>query len=102
MAKKSMIAREVKRRKLNDQPRATRESLRQRVVDESLSYDERWQAMLDLQKLPRDSARTRQRNRCALTGRPRGYFRRFGLARNALREVVMRGEAPGVVQEKVT
>ena len=98
MAKKSMIAREVKRRKLNEQHQAARESLRRRVVDESLSYDERWQAMLDLQKLPRDSARTRQRNRCALTGRPRGYFRRFGLARNALREVVMRGEAPGVVK----
>ena len=100
MAKKSMIAREVKRRKLNEQHHAVRESLRQRVVDESLSYDERWQAMLDLQKLPRDSARTRQRNRCALTGRPRGYFRRFGLARHALREVVMRGEAPGVVKAR--
>ena len=57
MAKKSMIAREVKRRKLNEQHHAARESLRQRVVDETLSYDERWQAMLDLQKLPRDSAR---------------------------------------------
>ena len=54
MAKKSMIAREVKRRKLNEQHHAVRESLRQRVVDESLSYDERWQAMPDLQKLPRD------------------------------------------------
>ena len=93
-----MIAREVKRRKLHEQHHAARESLRQRVVDESLSYDDRWQAMIDLQKLPRDSARTRKRNRCALTGRPRGYFRRFGLARNALREVVMRGEAPGVVK----
>ena len=98
MAKRAMIAREAKRRKLNELHHAARESLRQRVVDETLSYDERWQAMLALQKLPRDSARTRQRNRCALTGRPRGYFRRFGLARNALREVVMRGEAPGVVK----
>ena len=88
MAKKSILAREVKRRRLNEQHRAARETLRQRIVDESLSYDERWQAMLDLQKLPRDSARTRQRNRCALTGRPRGYFRRFGLGRNALREVI--------------
>jgi small subunit ribosomal protein S14 len=59
---------------------------------------ERWQAMIDLQKLPRDSSKSRQRNRCALTGRPRGYFRRFGLARCALREVVMRGEAPGVTK----
>ena len=74
MAKKSMIAREVKRRKLNEQHHAVRESLRQRVVDESLSYDERWQAMLDLQKLPRDSARTRQRNRCALLAAREGTF----------------------------
>ena len=98
MAKKSMMAREVKRRKLNQQYRAQREELRKQIVDESFSYDDRWQAMLDLQQLPRDSSRARQRNRCALTGRPRGYFRRFGLARNALREVVMRGEAPGVVK----
>ncbi len=98
MAKKSMIAREVKRRNLNAQFRTQREQLKKQVIDESFSYDDRWQAMLDLQKLPRDSARTRQRNRCALTGRPRGYYRRFGLARNALREVVMRGEAPGVVK----
>lgn len=98
MAKKSMLAREVKRKKLNAQFRSQREALREKVTDESFSYDDRWQAMLDLQKLPRDSARSRQRNRCALTGRPRGYFRKFGLARNALREVVMRGEAPGVVK----
>jgi small subunit ribosomal protein S14 len=98
MAKKSMIAREVKRKKLSAQFKGQRDALRGKVTDESFSYDDRWQAMLDLQKLPRDSSRSRQRNRCALTGRPRGYFRRFGLARDALREVVMRGEAPGVVK----
>ncbi len=98
MAKKSMLAREVKRKKLNAQFKSQRDALRNKVADESFSYDDRWQAMLDLQKLPRDSSRSRQRNRCAMTGRPRGYFRRFGLARNALREVVMRGEAPGVVK----
>ena len=98
MAKKSMLAREVKRKKLNAQFKSQRDALRKKVTDESFSYDDRWQAMLDLQKLPRDSSRSRQRNRCAMTGRPRGYFRRFGLARNALREVVMRGEAPGVVK----
>jgi len=98
MAKKSMVAREVKRRRLVEQFTEQREQLKRQLLDPSLSYDERWQTMLDLQKLPRDSSRSRQRNRCALTGRPRGYFRRFGLARNALREVVMRGEAPGVVK----
>ena len=93
-----MVAREVKRRRLVEQFRDQREQLKRQLVDPNLTYDERWQTMLDLQKLPRDSSRSRQRNRCALTGRPRGYFRRFGLARNALREVVMRGEAPGVVK----
>ena len=87
MAKKSMIAREVKRRRLAGLHDKQRLQLKQQLIDEDSSYDERWQAMVD-----------RQRNRCALTGRPRGYFRRFGLSRCALREVVMRGEAPGVTK----
>ena len=98
MAKKSMVAREVKRRRLAEVHRKQRLHLKQQVTNEESTYDERWQAMVDLQKLPRDSSRSRQRNRCALTGRPRGYFRRFGLSRCALREVVMRGEAPGVTK----
>ena len=98
MAKKSMVAREVKRRRLAELPDKQRIQLKQQMIDVDSSYDERWQAMIDLQKLPRDSSKSRQRNRCALTGRPRGYFRRFGLARCALREVVMRGEAPGVTK----
>ena len=98
MAKKSMLAREVRRRKLEEQFAANRGELRKRVHDSTLAEDERWLAMMTLQKLPRDSSRSRQRNRCALTGRPRGFFRHFGLGRNALREVIMRGEAPGVVK----
>ena len=98
MAKKSMVAREVKRRRLAEVHGKQRLQLKHQTINEESSYDERWQAMVDLQKLPRDSSKSRQRNRCALTGRPRGYFRRFGLARCALREVVMRGEAPGVTK----
>ena len=98
MAKKSMVVREVKRRRLAEVHKKQRFQLKQQMINEDSSYDERWQAMVDLQKLPRDSSKSRQRNRCALTGRPRGYFRRFGLSRCALREVVMRGEAPGVTK----
>jgi len=98
MAKKSMLAREVKRKKLEQQFSATRADLKIKIQNPSLPDEERWSAMITLQKLPRDSARSRQRNRCAITGRPRGYFRHFGLGRNALREGVMRGEAPGVVK----
>ena len=98
MAKKSMLAREVKRKKLEQQFSATRADLKVKIQNSSLPDEEKWLAMMMLQKLPRDSARSRQRNRCAMTGRPRGYFRHFGLGRNALREVVMRGEAPGVVK----
>ena len=98
MAKKSMIAREVKRKRLQQQFVDLRADLKQRVVDQDLSEEERREAMISLQRLPRDSSRSRQRNRCALTGRPRGYFRRFGLSRNELREIILRGEAPGVIK----
>ena len=98
MAKKSILARETKRRKLEKQFAENRTNLRKRVHDQTLPEEERWLAMMTLQKLPRDSARSRQRNRCAMTGRPRGFFRHFGLGRNVLREVIMRGEAPGVVK----
>ena len=98
MAKKSMIAREVKRKSLNAKYAEKREQLRTQIIDEKLPEELRFEAMLDLQKLPRDSSRGRQRNRCGLTGRPRGYYRSFGLGRNKLREVIMRGEVPGVVK----
>ncbi len=98
MAKKSIIAREHKRRQLVEKHAPQRAQLVKTIAAQQTSANEQWEAMLALQKLPRDSSRSRQRNRCALTGRGRGYFRKFGLCRNKLREVIMRGEAPGVVK----
>jgi small subunit ribosomal protein S14 len=98
MAKKSMIAREAKRTKLNNRYQARREELKAIVSSQNADYDEKWEAMLALQKLPRDSGRSRQRNRCGLTGRPHGYYRKFGLSRNKLREIILKGQAPGVVK----
>lgn len=93
-----MLAREVKRQKLCKRYSEKRALLKKRVIDPDLSMEERLDAVMDLQKLPRDSNPNRQRNRCALTGRPRGYYRRFGLGRNKLREVIMKGEAPGATK----
>lgn len=98
MAKKSMIAREHKRARLAAKHAEKRAALRATIIDEETSGADQWDAMIALQKLPRDSSKVRKRNRCALTGRPHGYFRKFGLCRNQLREVIMRGEAPGVVK----
>lgn len=98
MAKKSMIARDAKRTKLNNRYQARRDELKAIVSRPDAEYDDKWAAMLALQKLPRDSGKTRQRNRCALTGRPHGYYRKFGLSRNKLREVILKGQAPGVVK----
>lgn len=98
MAKKSMIERDKRRRELATKYAALRAKLREKVKNTKLSPEEREAAMLQLQKLPRDSSASRGRNRCRLTGRPRGYYRKFGLSRNKLREVMMRGEAPGVVK----
>lgn len=98
MAKKSMIAREVKRAKLAKRFAAKREALRAKIKDPNLSYEDRYAAVQELQKLPRDASPGRQRNRCVITGRPRAYYRKFGLARNKLRETAMRGEIPGLVK----
>lgn len=98
MAKKSMIAREVKRKKLADKLFQRREELKAAVKNPNLSDDDRFEAAMKLQKLPRDSSPSRARNRCNLTGRPHGYYRKFGLGRNKLRESVMRGDVPGVVK----
>jgi small subunit ribosomal protein S14 len=98
MAKKSMIAREAKRTKLNNRLEARREELKSVVSNENADYDSKWDAMMALQKLPRDSSKARQRNRCGLTGRPHGYYRKFGLSRNKLREIILKGQAPGVVK----
>ena len=98
MAKKSMLAREVKRKYMVKKFVERRAAIKQRVIDPSLTLEERMQVVMELQKLPRDSSKIRQRNRCGLTGRPRGYYRRFGLGRNKLREIIMQGEAPGVTK----
>ncbi|HEY8555218.1 MAG TPA: 30S ribosomal protein S14 [Burkholderiales bacterium] len=98
MAKKCMIERDKRRRELAAKYAKRRAELRAAVKNTRLSPEEREAAMIQLQKLPRDSCPVRVRNRCRLTGRPRGYYRKFGLSRNMLREVVMRGEAPGVIK----
>ena len=98
MARKSNIAREKRRRQLVEKHAAKRAELVKTISSAQTPAAEQWEAMLALQKLPRDSSRSRLRNRCVLTGRSNGYFRKFGLCRNKLREVIMRGEAPGVVK----
>lgn len=98
MAKLSMIERDKRRKALVTKYAAKRAELRAAVKNLKLADEVRHAAMLELQKLPRDSSAIRGRNRCRLTGRPRGYYRKFGLARNELRKVMMRGEAPGVVK----
>ncbi len=98
MAKKSMIAREDKRKKLAIKFDAKRKSLREIIRDPNMTFEQKEVAQLQLQKLPRDSSATRIRNRCGLTGRPHGYYRKFGLSRNKLREATMRGDVPGVVK----
>lgn len=96
MAKKSVIAREVIRIRLEKKYRNKRKKLKKIVSSIHSSTEERWNAMLNLQNLPRDSSRCRQRNRCNLTGRPRSFLRKFGLSRIKVREAAMRGEIPGL------
>lgn len=98
MAKKSMIAREVKRAKQATKHAAKRKELKQIISSQSASFGQKHEATVTLQKLPRDSSVCRARNRCALTGRPHGYYRKFGLGRNMLRAAVMRGDVPGVTK----
>lgn len=98
MAKLSMVNREIKRAKTVDKFAAKRAELKAKVVDVSLSYDERMSAQKKLQTLPRDASPIRKQNRCRLTGRPHGFYRKFGLARNKLREAAMRGDIPGLVK----
>ncbi len=98
MAKKSMIAREDKRKKLVKKFDVKRKGLKEIIRNPNASYEDKETAHLQLQKLPRDSSVTRIRNRCNITGRPHGYYRKFGLSRNKLREAVMRGDVPGVVK----
>lgn len=98
MAKKSMIARERKRAETVAKYAARRRELKARIRDPKATMEERFTAVQELQRLPRDASPVRLRNRCEATGRPRGYYRKFGLARNKLREAAMRGEIPGLVK----
>ena len=96
MAKTSMVERELKRAKLVKKHGHKREELKKILKSEDASYEEKLDASVKLQKLPRDSSPTRQRNRCAMSGRSRGVYRKFGLGRNKLREATMRGDVPGL------
>ena len=96
MAKESMKAREAKRAKLVSKYAEKRAALKAIISDINASEEERWDAVLKLQQLPRDSSRSRQQNRCRVTGRPHGFLRKFGLSRIKLRESAMRGEVPGL------
>ena len=96
MAKKSMIARENKRTKLIGQYEVKRRALKELIRNPETSIEDQEAAVLKLQKLPRDSSPSRSRNRCNLTGRPHGVYRKFGLSRNKLREATMRGDVPGL------
>jgi small subunit ribosomal protein S14 len=98
MAKLSLINRDQKRRKLVKKFAKKREALVAIIDDAKASDEVRFAARLKLQQLPRNANPTRLRSRCALTGRPRGFFRKFGLGRSKLREFAMRGEIPGIVK----
>ena len=98
MAKKAVINREQKRRDVVAKFAVKRAELNEIATNVSLSEEERFAARQKLQTLPRNSSPVRLRNRCALTGRPRGVFSKFGLGRTKLREYAMRGEIPGVVK----
>lgn len=98
MAKTALIQRELKREKLVAQYAKKYEELKAIANDAKKSDEERQQARLALQKLPRNANPTRQRNRCEMTGRPRGTFRQFGLARAKIRELAFGGDIPGVTK----
>lgn len=96
MAKISMVERDVRRAKLSAKYAEKRAELKRVISDPDADYESKQDAMHRLSKLPRDSSPVRKRNRCRVSGRPRGYYRKFGLARNKLREAAMRGDVPGL------
>jgi small subunit ribosomal protein S14 len=98
MAKKSMIAREKKRTLMVAKYAVKRAELKAILSSGDASDEEKWEAQVKLQKLPRDASPVRQRRRCQITGRPHGVYRKFGLGRNKLREAAMRGDVPGLVK----
>lgn len=98
MAKQSMIQRELKRTRLVKKHADKRAALKVIINSVESDFDEKMEAQRKLQTLPRDSSKARQRNRCRITGRPHGYYRKFGMCRNKLREAMMRGDVPGLVK----
>ena len=98
MAKTSLIQRELKRERLVAKYAKKYAELKAAANDAKKSVEDRYAARLELQKLPRNAYPTRHRNRCGITGRPRGTFRKFGLGRNKIRELAFKGDIPGVVK----
>ena len=96
MAKVSMVNRDIRRAKLVARYAKKRAALKAVITDPNVSFDVQQDAIFRLQKLPRDSCPSRQRSRCAISGRSRGFYRKFGLGRNKLREAAMRGDVPGL------
>ncbi|MEM1395890.1 MAG: 30S ribosomal protein S14 [Pseudomonadota bacterium] len=98
MAKKGMVERDRKRRKLADRFEAKRDALKAIIADRDKPADERFAAVMQLAELPRNSSKTRIRNRCEVTGRPRGFYRKLKMSRVALRELGAQGKIPGLVK----
>lgn len=98
MAKQSMIQREKKRAKMVAKYANKRASLKATLADVNASDEDKWDAQMQLQSLPRNASPVRQQRRCQITGRPHGVYRKFGLCRNKLREAAMNGYVPGLVK----
>lgn len=98
MAKTSMKMRELKRAQTVAKYAQKRAELKATICSVSASEEQKWEAQISLQKLPRDASPVRQQRRCQLTGRPHGVYRKFGLCRNQLRDAAMRGDVPGLVK----
>jgi len=98
MAKTSVVNRDKKRREIVKKYAAKRKELLEIINNQRFSPEDRYAARLKMQQLPRDASPVRLRNRCALTGRPRGVYKKFGLGRSKLRDIALRGEIPGVIK----
>ncbi|MBK8162695.1 MAG: 30S ribosomal protein S14 [Gammaproteobacteria bacterium] len=98
MAKTSMVNREIRRQRVIRKYAGKRTELKNQLRDPKLGFEEKAELRRRFQMLPRDASPTRLRNRCRLTGRPHGFYRKFGLGRNKLREAAMRGDVPGLVK----
>jgi small subunit ribosomal protein S14 len=98
MAKKSAVEKNQRRRRMVDRFKKRREELKSIITDRDVAPEERFNATLQLAELPRNSSKVRIRNRCAMSGRPRAYYRKFGLSRIALRHLASEGQIPGVVK----